>query len=80
VLDHTLLMWGNEVSMGTTHTHDNMPFLLAGGGWAFRTGRFLKYDKASHADLLISILNAMGVEQTTFGTPETCTGPLPGLV
>jgi hypothetical protein len=79
VLDNTLLLWGNEVSMGTTHTHDNMPFLLAGGGWAFRTGRYLTYQQASHADLLISILNAMGVEQTTFGTPETCTGPLPGL-
>jgi hypothetical protein len=80
VLDNTLLFWGNEVSMGTTHTHDNMPFLVAGGGWAFRTGRYLKYTGASHADLLISLLNAMGVEQTVFGTPETCTGPLPGLV
>jgi len=80
VLDNTLLFWGNEVSMGTTHTHDNMPFLVAGGGWAFRTGRYLKYTGASHADLLISLLNAMGVELTTFGKPETCTGPLPGLV
>ena len=80
VLDNTLLLWGNEVSMGTTHTHDNMPLLMAGGGWAFRTGRYVQYQKASHADLLVSILNAMGVEQTTFGNPETCTGPLSGLV
>jgi hypothetical protein len=66
--------------MGTTHTHDNMPFLLAGGTWAFRTGRFLTYDKNSHADLLVSILNAMGVDQSTFGDANYCTGPLPGLV
>jgi hypothetical protein len=79
-LDNTLLFWGNEVSMGTTHTHDNMPFLLAGGGWAFRTGRFLTYTGNSHADLLVSILNAMGVEQTTFGDANYCTGPLAGLV
>jgi hypothetical protein len=79
-LDNTLLFWGNEVSMGTTHTHDNMPFLLAGGGWAFRTGRYLTYDKNSHADLLVSILNAMGVEESTFGDPNYCTGPLAGLV
>jgi hypothetical protein len=66
--------------MGTTHTHDNMPLLLGGGGWAFRTGRYLTYQKNSHADLLVSILNAMGVEQTTFGDPAYCTGPLAGLV
>jgi hypothetical protein len=80
-LDNTLLFWGNEVSMGTTHTHDNMPFLLAGGTWAFRTGRFVQYpEKNSHADLLVSLLNAMGVEDTTFGDPAYCTGPLSGLV
>jgi Protein of unknown function (DUF1552) len=80
VLDHTLLFWGNEVSMGTTHTHDNMPFLVAGGGWAFRTGRYLQYQGNSHADLLVSLLNAMGVSDTTIGNAAFCTGPLPGLV
>jgi hypothetical protein len=40
----------------------------------------VQYQKASHADLLVSLLNAMGVEETTFGNPETCTGPLSGLV
>ena len=79
-LDNTLLFWGNEVSMGTTHTHDNMPFLLAGGTWAFRTGRYLAYTGNSHADLLVSLLNAMGVEQSTFGDANYCTGPLAGLV
>lgn len=80
VLDSTLLFWGNEVSMGTTHTHDNMPFLVAGGGWAMRTGRYLQYQGNSHADLLVSLLNAMGVPDTTIGSAAFCTGPLPGLV
>jgi len=83
VLDNTLLFWGNEVSMGTTHTHDNMPFLLAGGTWAFRTGRYVQYTDSTnnrHGDLLVSILNAMGVEDTTFGDARYCTGPLSGLV
>ncbi|RYZ07998.1 MAG: DUF1552 domain-containing protein [Myxococcales bacterium] len=80
VLDSTLLFWGNEVSMGTTHSHDNMPFLLAGGGWAFRTGRYLQYQGNSHADLLVSLLNAMGVADATIGNAAFCTGPLPGLV
>jgi hypothetical protein len=79
VLDNTLLFWGNEVSMGTTHTHDNMPFLVAGGGWAFRTGRYLTYDKVSHADLLLALLHAMGVEDPTFGEAQFCSGPLTGM-
>lgn len=79
-LDNTLLVWGNEVSEGNVHSHVNMPFLLGGGGWYFRTGRYVQYQNASHSDLLVSILNAMGVEATTFGLPEYCTGPLSGLV
>lgn len=79
-LDNTLVLWGNEVSQGTTHTHDNMPLLLAGGSWAFRTGRYLQYQGDSHANLLVSVLNAMGVEQTTFGDANFCTGALAGLV
>ena len=80
VLDSTLLFWGNEVSMGTTHTHDNMPFVVAGGGWAFRTGRYVKYNGDSHGNLLVSLLNAMGVPDTLFGNAAYCTGPLAGLV
>lgn len=79
VLDSTLLFWGNEVSMGTTHSHDNMPFLVAGGSWAFRSGRYLKYNGDSHGNLLVSLLNAMGVPDQTFGNAAYCTGPLPGL-
>ncbi len=79
LLDNTLLFWGNEVSMGTTHTHDNMPLIVAGGGWAFRTGRFLTYDQGSHADLLLALLHAMGVEDATFGDAQFCKGPLTGM-
>jgi hypothetical protein len=74
--DNTLLVWCSEVSEGNTHSHVNMPFLLVGGGWHFETGRYLDAAGASHTDLLVTILNAMGVEATTFGLPEHCTGPL----
>jgi hypothetical protein len=80
VLDNTLLFWGNEVSMGTTHSHDNMPFLVAGGKWAFRTGRYVQYTGNSHGDLLVSLLNAMGVADKVFGDARFCTGALSGLV
>jgi len=80
VLDSTLVLWGNEISEGNTHSHSNMPFLMAGGGWHFRTGRSLEYTAASHNDLLVSVLNAMGVPATTFGQADVCHGPLPNLV
>jgi hypothetical protein len=74
--DNTLLVWCSEVSEGNIHSHTNMPFLLMGGGWHFQTGRYLDGAGASHIDLLVTILNAMGVEKQTFGLPEYCTGPL----
>lgn len=74
--DNTLLVWCSEVSEGNTHSHGNMPFLLVGGGWHFETGRYLDAAGASHTDLLVTILNAMGVEVTTFGLPDKSTGPL----
>ena len=80
VLDNTLVIWGNEVSEGNTHSHENIPFLLAGGGWHFRTGRTVEYNHASHNDLLVSVLNAMGNPATSFGQADLCKGPLPGLV
>jgi len=77
VLDNTLFVWGNEVSMGTTHSHVNMPFLMAGGSWAFETGRYLQYaDGTAHANLLLAVLHAMGVPDETFGIPDFCSGPL----
>jgi hypothetical protein len=33
-----------------------------------------------HNNLLVSLLNLMGLPDTTFGRPEWCTGPLDGLV
>jgi hypothetical protein len=57
-----------------------MPFMLAGGGGALRTGRFLKYGGVSHNDLLVALLNAYGIADQKFGHPDFCTGPLPGLL
>jgi hypothetical protein len=79
-LDNTLVLWGNEVAVGATHAHTDMPLLMVGGGWHFRTGRALTYQRASHANLLVSVLNAMGVPATTFGHPDYCSGALSGLV
>jgi hypothetical protein len=83
LLDDTLLLWGNELGAGNTHTYKNIPWLLATGSTAIETGRFLQYadDGQPHNNLLLAIAHAMGLtDLKTFGIPELCTGPLRGIL
>ena len=81
LLDHTIVLWVSDLAQGNTHSHDNMPFLLAGsGGGALRTGRYVELDGVHHNDLLITIAHAFGQPIETFGDPAYCTGPIPGLL
>ncbi|MFT3928498.1 MAG: DUF1552 domain-containing protein [Myxococcales bacterium] len=82
LLDNTVLLWGNELGAGNSHTYKNIPWVLAGGGGAFTTGRYLQYsgDGQPHNNLLLSVCHAMGLDDvTSFGIPALCTGPLPNL-
>ena len=81
LLDHSLVLWGNELGVGNSHTYMNIPWVLAGGaGGYLKTGRALKFPDLPHNDLLVSVCNAMGLDDvTTFGIPGVCTGPLPNL-
>jgi hypothetical protein len=83
LLDHSLVVWCNELSLGQVHSRRGLPYVLAGAcGGALKTGRFLRYGPPAppHNDLLISICHAMGVNVATFGNPAYCHGPLPGLL
>jgi hypothetical protein len=83
LFDGTLLLWCNDLAKGNTHSRTGAPYVLAGSAaGALRTGRFLRYDGQGipHNNLLVSILNAMGVPDRSFGRAEWCTGPLRGLL
>ncbi|MGC4086617.1 MAG: DUF1552 domain-containing protein [Polyangiaceae bacterium] len=82
LFDNSLLLWCNELGTGNTHSRENAPYVLAGSaGGALSTGRFLQFDgSVPHNNLLLSILNIMGLPDTSFGKAEWCTGPLTGLV
>lgn len=61
MLDHSLVFVCSEISDGNTHSHDDMPFFLAGGaGGAIRTGRLVELPGRRHSDLLGTIARAMG--------------------
>ena len=80
MLDNSLVVWTNGLGKGNNHTRKNIPFVLAGSAAGyFATGRFMKFQNA-HNDLLLSVIHAAGLTgETTFGDPQFCKGPLPGL-
>jgi len=87
LLDHSLVVWCNELALGQVHSRRGMPYVLAGGaGGAIKTGRFLQYGTAAgqpappHNNLLVSICRALDVDVMTFGNAAYCTGPLAGLL
>jgi hypothetical protein len=79
MLDHSIVLLCTEICDGNTHLHDDMPFVLAGGGGGrIRAGRLLAFGHRRHADLLLAIAHAMGDPMASFG--DASAGPLPGLL
>lgn len=77
MLDHTLIVWTNELGKGNSHTLDNIPFVLVGGGFGFEMGRALKFDKVPHNRLHLALAHAVGHKIPTFGKVDFCAnGPL----
>jgi hypothetical protein len=81
LLDNTTIIWTNELGKGNSHTRNNIPFVLVGGGLGWRTGRALDFGRVAHNRLLMSFCEAMGHPVASFGNPDFCEdGPLTGLV
>ncbi len=81
MLDNTVVLWCSEIAVGNTHSHRDMPFLLAGScGGAIDTGRYVQFADKQHCDLHLAIMQAMDVRRTTFGDPDFCSGVLPGIL
>lgn len=77
MLDNTMVIWTNELGKGNSHTLDNIPFVMAGGGFGFQMGRSLKLDKVPHNRLHLALAHAVGHRIETFGKKELCSaGPL----
>jgi len=78
VLDNSALFFSSEIEDGDSHSHFNMPVLVAGkAGGTLRTGQHLKYaDQPAVGNLFVTLAQAMGVNQQSFGDS---TGTLPGV-
>lgn len=77
LLDNTTLLWTNELGKGNSHTLDNIPFVMVGGGLGFKMGRSLKFPRAAHNRLLMALAHGFGNRISRFGNPDFCAdGPL----
>lgn len=79
LLDNTTIVWTNELGKGNSHTLNDIPFVLVGGGLdGVKMGRSLKLKGVPHNRLLLSLAHGLGhTGLTRFGNPDFCTaGPL----
>lgn len=75
MLDHTQIVWLNELGKGNNHTLDDIPFVLLGGGCGFKTGRSLQFEEGvAHNRLWLAVANGMGHGITEFGKKNFCEG------
>jgi len=81
LLDHTTILWTNELGEGNSHTLEDIPWVLVGTGLGFSMGRALEYPGVPHNRLLLSLAHAFGhTALERFGNPDYCGGgPLGGL-
>jgi len=74
MLDHTTIVWLNELGKGNSHTLDNIPFTLIGGGLGFKTGQALQLPNVPHNRLMLSLAHGFGHPLKTFGNPKLSAG------
>ena len=69
LLDHTVLLYGSGMGNPSTHDHDNLPILVAGGAaCGVQGGRHVKYEQGTPlANLHLTLLDRVGVYLDAFG-------------
>ena len=70
-LEQSLVLWGSNMSDGTVHSTDNMPFALAGGGGDLKFGQEVgRMDQpVAKADLFVELAGLYGIDSIkSFGS------------
>ena len=74
MLDNTSIVWVNELGKGNTHTLDDIPFVIVGGGSGIKPGYRQVGNNVPHNRLLLTLAQSMGHNITTFGEGKWCEG------
>lgn len=70
LLDHSLLLYGSNLSVPTSHSQRDLPIILAGGAAGrIKGGRYLKFpgDTTPLTNLYLTMLDKVGVPTEKFG-------------
>ena len=80
MLDNSVVLWAKEMGDSRAHVCTDVPFVLAGSACGyFKTGQYLSFAGEPHNKLMVSICNALGLTNETFGEASFGAGPLAGL-
>ena len=69
LLDQTVVFYGSNLGNASAHTCDNLPILLAGGG--FNHAGHVAFDRKNNkplSNLFVRMLHQMGIEADRFGS------------
>ncbi len=69
LLDETIVFYGSNIGNGSAHSCDNLPILLAGGG--FKHAGHLAFDRKNNtplSNLYVRMLQQMNIEMDRFGS------------
>jgi hypothetical protein len=74
LLDQVMIIYGSGMGDGNSHSHHNLPILVAGGGAGqIKGGRHIRYEKdVPVTNLYVSVLGKLGIPIEQFGNS---TGP-----
>lgn len=74
LLDHTTVLWASNLGNPSAHASNNLPILLAGGGFKHAGHIAYAQDKAVPlSNLYLSLLHHLDIDASSFGTS---TGPI----
>jgi hypothetical protein len=78
LLDHTILLFGSNMSNSNAHNHYPLPNLVIGGGaGTLKGGRHIKYaERTPMNNVLLAILNKAGVKMDKMGDSTGVMGEL----
>ena len=80
MLDNTIILWASEFGDSNGHNSNNLMWLLMGNaGGYFKTGQILDCGNRSVNDVHVSLGNAMGLSDQSFGNSAYCDGPIEAL-
>ncbi len=68
LLDRSMIVYGSAIADGDTHSHLNLPVLLAGRGGGWQSGRHLQYRQGTPmTNLYVALLDRMGAHTAALG-------------